>query len=165
MVTTKMLVVVAPRDKYVMQHWTETVPGTVDSQVCMWLTLVWSIWVPRCPKLDSEERGPADCVDQHDDKSHSHRLGHGFSDARRRSGRTVRLDVVEGAPGWACGQLIRRMRLLAVWAVRCLLLCGWCCDRSFTAATVILNSSGYVVVTLSCLAVMGVIERIVIYTL
>lgn len=62
-------------------------------------SLVWSVWIPRCPKLNGKERGPADCVDQNDNEGHSHRLGHGFSDAWRRGGRWVRLDVVKGASG------------------------------------------------------------------
>lgn len=57
--------------------------------------LDWRVGVPRCPKLDDEERRPADGVDQHDDQSHSHCLGHSFSDARGRGWGRMRWDIVE----------------------------------------------------------------------
>lgn len=50
------------------------------------LTLFWRVGIPGCPQLHDEERRPADGIDQHDDQGHSHRLGHGFCDARRWSG-------------------------------------------------------------------------------
>lgn len=134
-------------------------------ELCLWLTLLWRVGIPRCPQLNNEERWPADGVDQHNDQSHSHCLGHGFSDAWRWSGWRVRRSVIKGAAGRAWGQLKGLVGFLAFWAAQPLLMC-WrsCCCHTFPMATGTLSSGRHTVVALPHLAVVCVIMRVVVHT-
>lgn len=126
---------------------------------CLWLTLVWRVWIPGCPQLDNEERWPADSIHQHNDQGHPHRLWHGFSDTWWWGGGAVRGSIIKGAA--------RRVGvgLLAIRAVHCLLMrCCSCCCHMFPVATVTLNIRWYIVIT-SRLAVECVIVGVVICTL